>query len=64
MIITQAGNTYDITKYIDASSHTVSRSNVYRNVSFKFPEAKTFAVYNSNLLLVMNLVMKILKIEI
>ena len=45
-----SGNTYDITKYVDASSHTVSRSNVYRNVSFKFPEAKTFAAYNYNLL--------------
>ena len=45
-----AGNTYDITKYIDVSNHTVSRSNVYRNVSFEFPESKTFAAYNYNLL--------------
>ena len=45
-----SGTSYDITEYIDTSNSKVLKSNIYRNVAFKFPEAKTFAVYNSNLL--------------
>lgn len=43
-----SGNSYDITKYIETSSGNIAKSNIYRNVSFEFPEAKTFAVYNAN----------------
>ena len=45
-----SGTSYDITNYIDTNTSNISKSNIYRNVAFRFTDSKTFAAYNSNLI--------------
>ena len=45
------GNTYDISNYVDSSSSTVDRANIYNLIEYKYEEPKTFASKNREAIL-------------
>ena len=44
----QAGQTYDLTKWVDVSKTDVERSNLYSEINMEFEKYSTFAVLNAN----------------
>lgn len=42
------GVDYDITQYLYTDKHSVGKANIYSEVNFKYGEASTFAIVNSN----------------
>ena len=44
----EAGTNHDITKYVDNSSHSVSRSDIYSEISYEYEKPKTVFAIKSN----------------